>query len=63
MNNILNTFANKALSSILRQIAEENQEYRLLPRTDITNLDQNIKIPDDLGEFYISMRFEKISKT
>jgi len=62
MSNILNTFANKALSSILRQIAEENQEYRLLPRTDITNLDQNIQIPDDLGEFYISMRFEKYQR-
>jgi hypothetical protein len=59
MSNSIKSLASKALSSVLNQIIKENKEGF---RTDITNLDQNIRIPEDLGEFYISMRFEKYQR-
>jgi hypothetical protein len=59
MSDLIKSFASKALSSILNQITKENKENF---RTDISNLNQNINIPEDLGEFYISMKFEKYQR-
>ena len=62
VSNTVNAIISSIVNPAFDQIRKETEEYRRIPRSDISGLDQNIQVPEDLGEFYISMKFEKYQR-